>query len=73
MPIYEFRCAYCGGRFEKLCAIGESGERLICPDCGARAPQRVMSSFSASGSGGGKSSGAGCGTCSARNCSSCGR
>ncbi len=69
MPIYEFRCAACGNRFEKLCSCGESGERLSCPDCGARAPKRVMSSFSAAGTSGGKSA---CGGCSTHNCANCG-
>lgn len=72
MPIYEFRCAGCGRRFEKLCPMGESGENLKCPDCGAPSPKRVMSAFSASGADGGKGSGSGCGTCSSHNCGSCG-
>ncbi|NLI12878.1 FmdB family zinc ribbon protein [Pelotomaculum propionicicum] len=69
MPIYEFRCAACGRHFEKLCPIGESGEKLSCPNCGARAPHRVMSSFYAAGAGGGKSS---CSGCSTHNCATCG-
>lgn len=72
MPIYEFRCSGCGRRFEKLCPLGESGENLKCPACGAPSPRRVMSSFSAAGVEGGKGDGAGCGTCSSHNCASCG-
>jgi putative FmdB family regulatory protein len=72
MPIYEFRCASCGHRFEKLCSLGESGEDLKCPACGAQGPRRVMSSFSAAGTEGGKDTGSGCSTCSSGNCSSCG-
>lgn len=72
MPIYEFRCANCGLRFEKLCSLGENGESLKCPDCGTRRPGRVMSTFSSSGVEGGKGAESGCQTCSTRNCSSCG-
>ncbi|NPV72734.1 MAG: zinc ribbon domain-containing protein [Pelotomaculum sp.] len=71
MPVYEFRCAGCGRRFEKLCPMGESGENLKCPECGAPSPRRVMSSFSAAGAGGGKGGGS-CSACSSRNCGSCG-
>ncbi|OPY57687.1 MAG: Zinc ribbon domain protein [Pelotomaculum sp. PtaU1.Bin035] len=67
MPIYEFRCGGCGGRFEKLCPIGENGENLKCPACGVASPRRVMSSFS----GGGNSGDSGCSTCGSSNCSSC--
>lgn len=72
MPIYEFRCIGCGRRFDKLCSMGESGENLNCPECGTKGSKRVMSSFSATGTGGGKEAGSGCGSCSSNNCSSCG-
>ncbi|MDD2443245.1 MAG: zinc ribbon domain-containing protein [Desulfotomaculaceae bacterium] len=72
MPIYEFRCTECGRRFEILCAMGESGGSLHCPKCGAGSPERVMSSFNATGTGGGKGTGSECATCSTHNCSSCG-
>jgi len=72
MPIYEFRCAGCGSRFEKLCPVGESGENLRCPGCGAAYPKRVMSSFRAAGVRG-NSSGSGCSSCSSSSCSDCGR
>lgn len=71
MPIYEFRCYKCGHRFEKLCPMGETGEKLQCPTCETPAPKRVMSGFCASGSDSG-GSGSNCGSCSSSNCSSCG-
>jgi putative FmdB family regulatory protein len=71
MPIYEFRCGNCRQNFDKLCALGESGKNLKCPACGAGHPERVMSSFSTAGTGGGKGAGS-CGTCSSGNCSTCG-
>ncbi|OAT81789.1 FmdB family zinc ribbon protein [Desulfotomaculum copahuensis] len=74
MPIYEFRCAACGRRFEKLCALGENGQNLTCPQCHTAAPKRVMSGFAAAGrrdeAGGG--AGSSCAGCSSGNCSSCG-
>ena len=50
MPIYEFKCASCGQRFDKLCSMGENGEKLACPKCGATGPGRVMSGFASRGS-----------------------
>lgn len=75
MPIYEFKCASCGKRFERLCSIGDNGEKLSCPQCGATGPKRVMSGFAAKGTGSedfGGSGGSGCGGCSSSNCGSCG-
>jgi putative FmdB family regulatory protein len=72
MPFYEFKCSACGFRFEKMCSMGDKGENLLCPECGAIKPQRVFSTFSSpggdSGSAGGNSK---CSGCSSGNCSSC--
>lgn len=82
MPIYEFKCAACARRFEKLCALGETGEHVTCPNCGKPGPTRVMSSFAARGGtkggsdgpdfGGGNGSGGGCAGCSSGSCATCG-
>ncbi|KJS11538.1 MAG: FmdB family transcriptional regulator [Peptococcaceae bacterium BRH_c8a] len=74
MPIYEFRCNKCGHRFEKLCPMGENGEKMQCPACTAPAPKRVMSGFCACGTenGGDGGGGSSCGSCSSSNCGSCG-
>lgn len=72
MPIYEFRCHKCGHRFEKLCSMGENGEKMECPECSAPGPKRVMSGFSKKGSGGTEVVGGGCSSCSSSNCGSCG-
>lgn len=45
MPIYEFECAACGARFERLNDAGT--EAASCLECGAEGASRVMSSFSA--------------------------
>jgi putative FmdB family regulatory protein len=82
MPIYEFRCSGCKKRFEKLCVMGETGEGLTCPNCGAVKPTRVMSSFKSVGSiesnfendfaENNGFNNKGCSSCSAPSCSSCG-
>ncbi|RDV82921.1 FmdB family zinc ribbon protein [Ammonifex thiophilus] len=69
MPIYEFRCQACGYRFERLCPMGETGENLTCPACGAKAPLRVMSAFTTKGVESG--SGSSCSSCTSTSCSTC--
>jgi putative FmdB family regulatory protein len=44
MPIYEFVCAECSERFERLVDAGT--ERESCPQCGAEA-ERVFSAIAA--------------------------
>ena len=64
MPIYEYRCAKCEYRFEALQSVGADGRDLKCPECGERAPERMLSTFaSATGAParGGHSCGAGFG------------
>ena len=46
MPIYEYRCASCGHRFEKL--IRNEGDLPeSCPECGTNSLKKLFSSFSA--------------------------
>ena len=40
MPIYEFECEQCGGRFEVLTS---GGAEPACPDCGSRDTRRRLS------------------------------
>ncbi len=47
MPIYEFECVRCGGRFEEL--VGEGGASPPCPDCGTIHARRLLSPVSPSG------------------------
>jgi len=51
MPIYEFRCADCGHRFEQLCRIGEDGGGLTCPECDGHELKRCQSTFAARSAG----------------------
>ena len=58
MPIYEFKCKKCGERFEALRPVGDSGKKLNCPDCGAKAPEKVPAVFATSSSSASPSGGA---------------
>ncbi|HHY96384.1 MAG TPA: zinc ribbon domain-containing protein [Firmicutes bacterium] len=73
MPVYEFRCRACGHKFEILCRMGETGAGLECPQCGAKAPTRLISAFRtiSSGGNGGGSSGSSCAGCTSHSCSTC--
>jgi putative FmdB family regulatory protein len=46
MPIYEFECEGCGGRFEELVATGGG---VACPSCGSESTRRLLSTVSPSG------------------------
>ncbi len=46
MPIYEFECEKCGGRFEELVAAGGA---VACPGCGSGRTRRLFSTVSAPG------------------------
>jgi len=45
VPIYEFRCAACGERFEELVDAGTSSRR--CAGCGSEAAERIFSAQAA--------------------------
>lgn len=40
MPLYEYKCAKCGKRFEKIESIS-APERQKCPKCGGRAERQI--------------------------------
>jgi len=46
MPLYEYRCEGCGGRFEALRRMGDDTGGLACPACGGAALTREFSTFS---------------------------
>ncbi|MDO7787972.1 FmdB family zinc ribbon protein [Desulforamulus aquiferis] len=72
MPIYEFRCAKCDHRFQKLCQMGENGSNLVCPSCQSPGPTRVMSGFTLNNPGSLRGSrGDSCSGCTSSNCSAC--
>lgn len=47
MPIYEFECKGCGGRFEEL--LGADAAGVECRDCGSTATRRLLSNVSPPG------------------------
>jgi len=46
MPIYEYKCADCGTKFEKLVRNGNAAD-LACPKCGEKHLEQEFSTFSA--------------------------
>jgi putative FmdB family regulatory protein len=68
MPIYEFQCKKCGQRSEQLCKMGETGKDIVCPRCGERTLERVISGFACPGIKGGQD---GCSGCKGGSCSGC--
>jgi putative FmdB family regulatory protein len=47
MPIYEFECEECGGRFEELVAAGAT--EVPCAECGSTRTRRLISNVSPPG------------------------
>lgn len=56
MPVYEFKCKKCDAQFEELMRMNDS-KKPICPECGAKQTERLLSLFSSGASG----TGSGCG------------
>ncbi|MFC2003693.1 zinc ribbon domain-containing protein [Chloroflexota bacterium] len=52
MPIYEYECKKCGGRFELLRSIKDNDNDIRCPKCGKDSPKRLLSSFGTTSSAG---------------------
>jgi putative FmdB family regulatory protein len=74
MPIYEFQCTQCAGRFDELVRASVNLEDIICPQCGAKSPKKLMSAFGFASSGksvASTSSGHNCGSCHSGHCSTC--
>ena len=66
MPIYEYTCSSCKGKFEQLVrSMKESDGKMQCPQCGSEKTARSLSVFAVSSAAGGGSSGDApmCGRC----------
>ena len=51
MPIYEFKCKKCHHIFEEFVfSSSVDSESIICPVCGEKNADKLMSAFSSSGS-----------------------
>jgi putative FmdB family regulatory protein len=48
VPLYEYRCATCGRRFEVLRRVGQGSEGLACPECGRENVEKEFSTFAGS-------------------------
>ena len=51
MPLYEYRCPDCQGRFEVIQHLGASAAETVCPACGAQHVERQLSTFAVSAGG----------------------
>jgi putative FmdB family regulatory protein len=65
MPIYEYRCEECAGKFEVLTSYANREQVQICPDCESTRTRVLVSTFAAFGATGEEASaslgGGGCG------------
>jgi len=78
MPIYEYRCESCSGKFEVLTRFAERDATQVCPSCESIKTKVLISSFAFAGTGGsseapdfGSAEGGGGGCCGG-SCGSCG-
>ncbi|MBN1641002.1 MAG: zinc ribbon domain-containing protein [Anaerolineae bacterium] len=62
MPIFEYVCAECGHKFEKLILSGRRATEIRCPACNSAKVEKAISTFGMAGSSGGlgAASGANC-------------
>ena len=60
MPIFEYTCANCGTRFEKLILSAKRARELRCPECDSREVHKEISLFGTSNQGPARSSAANC-------------
>ena len=51
MPIYEYRCDACAGKFEVLTSFSERDHGQVCPSCESTKTRVQVSSFAAIGAG----------------------
>jgi putative FmdB family regulatory protein len=49
MPIYEYVCAECGERFDKLVRSMSAQQRVECPRCGCEEVEKAVSLFGIGG------------------------
>ncbi len=61
MPIYRYKCSDCGEEFDFLHKSPGASEEVVCPKCGSKKAEKLLSSFSVSG-GDSSSSGPSCST-----------
>ena len=64
MPIYEYTCSSCHGKFEQLVrSMKSADEKVKCPECGSDRTARSLSVFAVSSATTGPSDAPTCGRC----------
>ncbi|MDD6882509.1 MAG: zinc ribbon domain-containing protein [Eubacteriales bacterium] len=69
MPLYEYECAHCGHRFEKMLGISQR-ENVVCEKCGGEV-RRVYQGACAFGKKSAAKGGQGCSGGCGGNCAGC--
>lgn len=77
MPIYEYRCESCSGKFDVLTRFAERDQAQVCPSCESTKTRVLVSSFAFAGTGDSSSAfeaggGESAGGCCGGGCGSCG-
>ena len=49
MPVYEYECLDCGGRFSKLMRSLAQPQTIVCPTCEGTHTRKLVSTFAAHG------------------------
>jgi putative FmdB family regulatory protein len=62
MPLYEYRCQECGGRFEAMRRMSERADAPSCPACESAATTLAMSATAFVGGSHGGGAGGACST-----------
>ena len=52
MPIFEYVCAECGHKFEKLVLSASRAREIQCPECASKAVNKAISLFGMASSSG---------------------
>ncbi len=72
MPIYDFICRDCGGKFDKLVSVDWKSAGLTCPECGSAKLEKAVSKVGFSSGGVTVTSGdSTCTSCNNNTCSIC--
>src|SRR5690348_3875037 len=45
MPVYEYRCAACGRKFQALIGVVSAPDEEKCPHCGSHETKKLVSRF----------------------------
>ena len=71
MPIYEYQCGDCSGRFEEL-VLSSQAVAPPCPSCSSESVEKVYSTFAAQAKGADPCAGGFCEPAAPMGCGTCG-